>query len=580
MRTLFFNFYSYLSQKRKKNLLILGVLIAINSFLEILCIAVFVDFISLITISQNANQNKIIDRALGVIGYHDVSIGFKYIVFLFIFINILSYAFRIAMIYYQTKISHFVGSDFSTGIFSNSLSQPYLFHVEKNSSNILSGITVKSEAIIYYFILPILSFFSSIPLLVAILSALFFVNAAATALAIAIISLSYLSIVYFTQNILKKNGKIINEESNKIIKIVQEGLGGIRDIIIDGTQKVYCDIFRLSDIRFRASSIKVEVVGVLPRYVIEAVGLLLIALYALLMHDSHGTNERLMTLAALAFGAQRMLPLFQQIYQSFSRIRAGEDRLLEAIELRGRVEESQLTTNALDSVESNELSFNVAIELKNLSFSYKSKSNLILDNLNLKIPKGSRIGFVGSSGGGKSTLLDVIMGLLPPSSGKVLIDDVPLDDKNIYSWRSHIAHVPQSIFLKDASVLENIAFGVPLQDIDIEKVRDVARRAGISKEIESWPMGYATKVGERGIQLSGGQRQRIGIARALFKNASVMVLDEATSALDEKIEREVMNSLYSIDEEVTFLIVAHRISTLDGCDIILELNDGKIAEKL
>ena len=199
----------------------------------------------------------------------------------------------------------------------------------------------------------------------------------------------------------------------------------------------------------------------------------------------------------------------------------------------------------------------------------------MIQNLNLAIPKGSRVGFIGETGVGKSTLVDIIMGLLPPSEGEIIIDNEPITDKNRRAWQANIAHVPQNIYLSDASIEENIAFGIPSQQVNHQQVEKSAEQARIAELIQEWPEGYKTRVGERGARLSGGQRQRIGIARALYKRADVLIFDEATSSLDNKTEHAVMSTVEGLDESLTILIIAHRLSSLKGCDTIIRLNKNK-----
>jgi ATP-binding cassette subfamily B protein len=220
-----------------------------------------------------------------------------------------------------------------------------------------------------------------------------------------------------------------------------------------------------------------------------------------------------------------------------------------------------------------------SININDLSFQYTSNGPWVLRNLSLEIPKGSTVGFIGTTGSGKSTLLDIVMGLLPPTTGTISIDKTEINLRNTRSWQTNIAHVPQTVFLADTSIAENIAFGVPSTLIDIERVKKAAEIAQIALTIDGWSEGYGTLVGERGLRLSGGQRQRIGIARALYKEANVIILDEATSALDSETESAVMRGIENLGREITILIIAHRITTLKNCDFILELNHGSIFPK-
>tara|TARA_B110000495_G_C22928006_1_gene542393 strand:+ start:18 stop:767 length:750 start_codon:yes stop_codon:yes gene_type:complete len=226
---------------------------------------------------------------------------------------------------------------------------------------------------------------------------------------------------------------------------------------------------------------------------------------------------------------------------------------------------------------SNNLSFHKYIEFKNVSFKYVEDGPTILNNVNFKINKGSRVGFIGSTGSGKSTLVDIVMGLLTPNDGVVFIDDIRLSENNINCWQSKLCHVPQSIFLTDNTISENIAFGIEKELIDHERVKDAAMQAQISDFINNSLDGYDTIVGERGVKLSGGQRQRIAIARALYKDADVLVFDEATSALDISTEKLVMDSITTLDKKLTIIIIAHRITTLQNCDKIIEIENGEIS---
>jgi ATP-binding cassette subfamily B protein len=225
------------------------------------------------------------------------------------------------------------------------------------------------------------------------------------------------------------------------------------------------------------------------------------------------------------------------------------------------------------------LSFRDVIRFENISFRYTSEGPWVLEDFNLTIPKGSRIGFVGSTGSGKSTTLDLLMGLLTPTTGQLLVDGKPIVGDRIRPWQRTIAHVPQAIYLADSTLAENIAFGVPRTDIDLKRVQKAARQAQIADFIESGRDAYDAYVGERGIRLSGGQRQRIGIARALYKQASVLVLDEATSALDNATEQSVMDAIDGLDRELTILLIAHRLTTVRRCDTIVQLEHGRVVAK-
>jgi ATP-binding cassette, subfamily B, bacterial PglK len=300
----------------------------------------------------------------------------------------------------------------------------------------------------------------------------------------------------------------------------------------------------------------------------EAIGMTLIAGLAYVMTQQEGgIVTAIPVLGALALGAQRLLPALQQAYGAYSTIKGSNSSFKDVLNLLG-----QPLPEYADQSPPKPIPFEKEIKLTNLSFRYTEDSPWVLKNTNLSLKKGARIGFIGETGSGKSTLLDIIMGLLPPTNGKLMIDQQPINSQNRRAWRAHIAHVPQNIYLSDSTIEENIAFGIAKEQIDHQRVKKAAQQAQIAELIEQWKDGYQTFVGERGVRLSGGQRQRIGIARALYKQANILIFDEATSALDNETEREVMEVIGNLDKEMTVLIIAHRLTTLKECDSIVKLN--------
>ena len=356
-----------------------------------------------------------------------------------------------------------------------------------------------------------------------------------------------------------------------MIKTMQEGLGGIRDVIIDSAQKQYNKTHARAVVPLRRAQAINQFIGQSPRFGIEAVSIMLIGGLAYwLVGQPGGLGKGIPILGALVFGAQRMLPALQMIYVSWSAIQGNSAVLRDVVRfLEQPVNEDKSSFDFL-------LPFENEIVLENLHFSYNRKEPEIIKNVSLKIIKGSKVGFIGATGSGKSTLIDIIMGLLEPTKGSILIDGITLDNYSKATWQRNIAHVPQSIFLSDSSIKENIAFGVPVEKIDTVKLKSAAEQAQIGSLIETWPNAYNTLVGERGVRLSGGQLQRIGIARALYKSASVIVFDEATSSLDKKTEDLMMNTIDGFDKNLTILIITHRPDTLRNCDQIVEMENSKV----
>jgi ATP-binding cassette subfamily B protein len=549
------------------------ILMLLASFAEIISIGAVLPFLAVLTEPQHifelpAAQSIIHEFRLAEPGQLLLPLTITFCI-----AALFAGAMRLLLLWANTRLSFATGADLSISIYRRTLYQPYFVHCDRNSSEVINGISTKAKGVIVTINMT-LTFISSSVMLVVILFALISLDPFIALIAFGGFGLIYILITRITRRRVIINSRRISIESSQVIKTLQEGLGGIRDILIDGSQEVYCNIYRKADFVLRDATGNNEFISASPRYAMEALGMILIATLAYsLAHQANGVGKAIPLLGALAFGAQRLLPVLQQAYGSWTRINSGLASLHDAIELL-----DQPLPFYADQPAIQQLPFKHNISLKQIDFRYSSEAPYVLKNLNLNIAKGSRVGFVGATGSGKSTLLDIIMGLLQPTYGALEIDGQVVTHINNRGWQTHIAHVPQAIFLADSSIEENIAFGVPTDKIDHQRVRLVAKQAQISDTIESWPEQYQTFVGERGIRLSGGQRQRIGIARALYKQADVIIFDEATSALDNETEQAVMHAIESLSEDLTILIIAHRLTTLKSCTQVVELSDGEIKQ--
>ncbi|BCM25284.1 hypothetical protein ZMTM_15430 [Methyloradius palustris] len=384
--------------------------------------------------------------------------------------------------------------------------------------------------------------------------------------------LAYVVIIKLTKNIVRKNSEQIAYESNQTLKSLQEGLGGIRDVLIDGTQDYFCEKYLKSEKKLRRAQGSNQILSNGPRYFMEVLAMMLLAILAyILTKQATNAAAAVPTLAAIALGMQRLLPALQQIYWAWSTIHGAQASLQDALELLDqKIPDHQISLSKAS------IRFEKDIRLNNISYRYTQQTPWVFREVNLVINKGSRVGFIGTTGSGKSTLLDIVMGLLQPSEGSLKVDGTEITPPNLSAWQSRIAHVPQAIYLSDNSIEENIAFGIHKTSIDSQRVKHAAEQAQIANLIEEWPNKYNTTIGERGVQLSGGQRQRIGIARALYKEADIIIFDEATSALDNETEQFVMNAIENLSENITIFIIAHRLTTVKNCTHIIEMRDGKI----
>ena len=414
---------------------------------------------------------------------------------------------------------------------------------------------------------------SSFLLFIGIFGALFFISPVVAMSLIIGLAVIYLSIISYTRSTLASNSDIIAKNTTLMIKSLQEGLGGIRDVIIDSSQEFYRELYRKADLPYRRAAGTNVIIGMSPRYILEAIGMSLIASIAyMLIQKEGGVATVIPVLGVFALGAQKLLPALQQVYSSYSHIKGANSSFEDVLSLL-----NQPLSKYVEQSENILIPFKKEIRLKNFSFRYEKSTPWVLKNINLAFNKGERIGIIGGTGSGKSTLIDIIMGLLSPVEGMLSVDNQLINKKNINKWQKHIAHVPQSVYLSDSTIEENIAFGIPKDEINSQLVKVAAQQAQISDLISGWRDGYKTFVGEQGARLSGGQRQRIGIARALYKKSDVLILDEATSALDNATEQRIMNTVKELSSEITIIIISHKLSTLKDCDRIVKLDkDGVV----
>ena len=482
---------------------------------------------------------------------------------------------KITLLKAQLKISYGIGIDLSLNIYKKTLYQNYVVHTKRNSSEIISAVYEKANLVTGGLLMPLLTTISSIIILLAIISVLLFLAPGVTLLTFCGFGTVYAVIVLLTKKKLFKDGVQISRRKNEVIQILQESFGGIRDILVDGTQEAFCRVYQEAIIPLRNAESSVGVFSATPRYIIESISMVFMAGISLyFVTRPEQPLQAIPLLGAIALAAQRLLPLLHTCYSNWTYVHATRATLVDALTLL-----NQPLPSWVNSAKPPPIAFEHALVIRDLCIRYDSSLPLVLNNINLSIVRGSRVGFIGTTGSGKSTLIDVIMGLLSPTQGSLEIDGTLITEENNRAWQRRLAHVPQTIFLADATVLENIAFGVPRDQIDLDRAKMAAQMAQIAETIAGLAKGYDTRVGEHGVRLSGGQRQRLGIARALYKKADVLILDEATSALDSETEAAVMLAIENLPIDLTIIIVAHRVTTLKNCTEIIELDQGRIKLK-
>ena len=567
-------FWPHLSRYHQKQFVLLIFLMIIAALAEMFSIASVVPFLGVIAAPEKVFNLEVFQ---GLISYLELTSPNQIILpitILFACAAIFAGLMRGFLLWSTIKFSFSSGSDLSVKMYERTIYQKYSVHLKRNSSEVISGVTAKTNILIDI-IGQFLVLLTSIFIVTSILIILLYFNPLIALAVFSFFGFFYFSVFKFTHKKLLKNSNLISSKLTSIIKNLNEGLGGIRDILLTGTQSYYVELYKKSDFGLRKAQGANQFSGLSPRFLMEAIGMVVLAVIAYFMTlQETGILEAIPFLGALGLGAQKILPLMQQSWAAISTIRGNHGSLEDTINL---LEQSTAIKDNRKII--TPLSVNNEIVLKNISFRYSSKAPFVINNFSLSIKKGSRIGFIGKTGSGKSTIMDIVMGLLDPTKGLFLVDGKIVSKKNIRNWQKNVAHVPQVIFLSDASIAENIAFGMPHEEINYNRVKIVAKMAQIDRFIETFPKKYKAVIGERGIRLSGGQKQRIGIARALYNNAQVIIFDEATSSLDTETERVVMESIDSLSKDLTILIIAHRITTLKNCDLIISLENGKIINK-
>ena len=549
-------------------------LTVVSSFAEMISLGAVLPFLGMLSVPEQVYQHPYMTPINDFFNIMEPIQLLIPLTVLFVGAAIFAGFIRVSLLFCITRLSYATGADIGLDIYRRTLYQDYEHHLSANSSEVITGIIQKTNTVIGGIVTPVLNLISGTVIFVSIITTIMFINTSVAAIAMISVGGLYGLVILYTRKAVHENSVSIADQSTELVGTLQEGLGGIREVLIDGTQELYCSIFHRADISLRRAMGDNIFIQGSPRFVLEALGMSLIALLAYSMLQENTSDDVVPILGVLALGAQRLLPILQQLYQSYAAMNgsvASFDDILAFL--------NQPLPSYANQTCNEPCAFHNDIVLKEMSFKYVGDSPYVLENINLTLKKGSVTGFIGQTGCGKSTLLDILMGLLAPIKGEMLIDGSPITEANVRPWQSHISHVPQSIYLSDSSIKENIAFGVSKENIDFDKVIKAAKQSRIHELIEGWENDYDTLVGERGVRLSGGQRQRIGIARALYKDADVIIFDEATSALDSETEKEIMREIEALDGEITVLIIAHRLSTLKICDQVFELSKTGLIAK-
>ena len=570
--------FSYLSVKRKSQIFLLLALQIVSGFSEILSLGSLLPFISALSNASALMQRPEIQPFIEILNITSQTELIAYSSALFITAFVLVNCLRVFTFWAQTRMGAAIGNDLNGQFFNTVLHQNFEYHLNINSGVLISRSFVDLNGLLNFITCSLMISTQSFTIL-AIAAAVLFYDPAAAAVIFFSVLILYFIIASINKKTLLNNGLSVSNNRATAVQNLQIGLGGIRDVLLGHKQEVFVKRYSSADYAFRKASAISLFLRLAPRYILEIVGVAVLVSFAAYYATTRGDLFGVLPLiGALAMATMRMLPAAQMIYNAYAQMQSvhiSVERVLDILKLP-IISDKILPENDIPAPQT-------SIDLSDVWFRFNSEgetpSNWILKGINLSLPINKTIALVGKTGSGKTTISDIVSGLLRAEKGQLSVDGKEITSDNLSNWRTHVASVPQSIFLIDTSVKENVAFGVPAKNIDMDKVKQACKLAQIDDLIENRPQQYDEVIGENGLRLSGGQRQRIGIARALYKDASLIVLDEATSALDNTTEETVMETIAGLHGQRTILIIAHRLDTIKKADLIYEIEDGKVIAK-
>jgi ABC-type multidrug transport system fused ATPase/permease subunit len=563
--------YHCLSRRRQWQLAVLLASMVVTSLAEMLSVGAIFTFLSALNNAEGLLMEPRLQLFFGVLQVDTTERLVLVLAVGFIVVLGVANGFRLLNLNMQLKLAAVVAEYVSTRVFENTLYQPYSFHVRQNSSDLIQIVTLDMDRVANNVLIPSLSFLANALLAPVLIVTMVLIDWRVAIEASLILGMAYTIIFRTRKRLLRHNSELFSEAAQNKVKVVQEGIGGIREVLLDHAQSFFQQAYRRDEYVLRQAGVTNRIIAQSPFFIIEFISMCSIVLLALSMGRGGDFNQVVPVLGSLALGGKRLVSTLQQLFGALATIqgsRSSLERVLVALERQ---------IDPLMQLEMPQpMGLGGELKLEGVWFRYGHKCDWVLRDLDLTITANTTVAIVGSTGSGKSTMADLILGLLPPEKGQILVDGVPLTGERLRQWQGAVAHVPQQIYLSNSSLAANIAFGISVEAINQAQVRRAAKLARIDGFIEGLPESYETFVGERGIRLSGGQRQRIGIARALYKNISVIVFDEATSALDNATEREVMGAIESLGGQFTIILISHRLSTVERCDQVVELDHGRV----
>ncbi|MDF1795451.1 MAG: ABC transporter ATP-binding protein [Coxiellaceae bacterium] len=572
-----------LSKKERNSSIVLFIFMCFQGILDVIGIGFILPFIAIASSPSSIHSHKILSKAYHVLGFSTDRGFLIFFGFVVVAVLILGSLYSSLVSYAAIKTSCLREHSLSVRLFGGYLKQKYSYFLHKNTSDISKNIVVELRAFIKGVYLPLHVLFSKLISIIFIVTLLFIARPYVSLAIVAFFIVVYFLVSFVTKRKLARISSAVIKTNRDLGRQLSETFGGIKLIKLYGNESFFNGLFSVPAKAYPELTATSMTIGMVPKYIMESFtygGLVLLILYFIIFQG--GFLKAMPVLTLFAFASYRVMPSIQAIFIALASVRSNIkslDLIYNEFRELSQTAEDLGSNPAACHTSIDDLSFEDRFSLNNIKFSYGLNQNNVLKNINMAVKKNTVVGLVGKTGAGKSTLVDIMLGLLTPSGGYLSVDNKPLKLSDMSSWQRKLSYVPQYIYLSDASIIENIAYGMDAKLIDVRKVNYVANLAGIHDFIVTeLPDGYETEVGERGVRLSGGQRQRIGIARALYRDPEVLVLDEATSALDNTTEKQIMDSVFEISKNITVIIIAHRISTLQRCNTIYEIKNGNIHE--
>jgi ATP-binding cassette, subfamily B, bacterial PglK len=572
--------FRLLEPRERRRCYAIVLLAVVSGLLEMVSVAAILPFLAVLSDPSRIETNSVLQRIYTGLDFGSIH---SFLIFLGIGVLglvLLSLCVRLLSTYSIARFATMRAYRLSSKLMENYLRQPYTWFLDRNSARLGKTVLVEVQRVVNEAIMPVMLVISQFAVVLSLLGLLLVIEPTIALLAVLLFGGSYVLVFIAVRNMLARIGEVILQANSDRFKSVSEAMASVKDVKVLGVERAFIRRFRIPTYRMALVQSRGVVIREMPRSILEALALgsMLVLILHLLFNRSGTLIDILPTLGVFAFAGFRLFPALQAIYRQLGTLKMTKPAIDELY--HDMMETKGQASDWPKSPDGPGLPLRECLEIDHVSYTYPSANRTALRSLELSIPARSKVGIVGGTGAGKTTLVDLMLGLLRPDEGVIRVDGMAVTRDNVRTWQRNIGYVPQQISLMNDSVAANIAFGIPPEEIAMDAVERASRTANLHAFVEGeLPEGYQTTIGDHGVRLSGGQRQRIGIARALYHDPDVLILDEATSALDNLTEKAVMDAVHNLGQAKTIIMIAHRLSTVRNCDIIIMMEQGQIVAR-